>query len=183
MTEIQLETERLYLKAITPQFIHHLFQTKSETEIMSFLGVDDIGFEKYLEMHRGGMETYQLSFCFFLLIEKESQLSIGECGFHTWNKKHHRAELFYLLKSDTYKQKGYMTEALAIVLKYGFENMLLHRLKALIADDNIPSIKLVNRYGFIKEGTMREDYFTNGKYEDSDCYSLLKSEWLKSFQG
>lgn len=180
MTAIQLETERLYLKAITPQFIHHLFQTKSKPEIMGFLGVDDIGFEKYLEMHKGGMETYQLSLYFFLLIEKKSQLPIGECGFHTWNKKHHRAELFYSLRSDTYKQKRYMTEALAMVLKYGFENMLLHRLQALIANYNMPSIKLVNRYGFTKEGTIKEDYFTNGKYEDSDCYSLLKSEWLKS---
>lgn len=177
MSEIQLETKHLHLKAITSQFIHHFFQTKSKLEIMDFLGVDDTGFEKYLEMHKGGIETYQLSLCFFLLIEKESQLPIGECGFHTWNKKHHRAELFYSLRNDIYKQKGYMTEALAIVLKYGFEQMSLHRIEALIADWNEPSLKLINKYGFVKEGIMRQDYFYNGKYEDSICYSLLKSEW------
>lgn len=177
MTEIIIETDRLQLKAITPTFIHHLFNNKSKEEMISFFGFDEQGFEKYKEMHEKGMETYQISFLFFLLISKQTNLPIGECGFHTWNKKHNRAELFYSLRADEHKRKGFMTEAIPVILRYGFEQMALHRVEALIAGWNEPSLKLINKYGFTKEGIMREDYFENGKHEDSICFSLLASEY------
>jgi ribosomal-protein-alanine N-acetyltransferase len=63
------------------------------------------------------------------------------------------------------------------VLDVGFIELNLHRIEALVAADNTPSVKLLLRYGFTKEGTMREDYVVEGKNEDSDCYSLLKWEW------
>ena len=130
-------------------------------------------------MHEHGMETHRLSMYFFLLINRENNLPIGECGFHTWNKSHNRAELFYSLRNDADKQKGFMTEALQAVLDFGFNQLNLHRITALVAAYNIPSVKLLLRYGFTKEGTMREDYIVDGKNEDSDCYSLLKWEWKK----
>lgn len=73
-----------------------------------------------------------------------------------------------------------MTEALETVLKFGFTELNLHRVEALIADENEPSKRLLLRYGFLKEGTMREDYVVNGVNEDSDCYALLKWEWEKN---
>lgn len=180
MTEIIIETERLKFIRITPTFIHHLFNTKSKEEIKTYFDFDDQGFEKYQDMHEKGMETYQLSFLFFLLVDKQSNLPIGECGFHTWNKKHNRAELFYFLKADEHKRKGFMTEAIPVILRYGFEQMDLHRVEALIAAWNEPSLKLVNKFNFVKEGVMREDYFDNGRHEDSTCYSLLVSEYKSS---
>ena len=68
---------------------------------------------------------------------------------------------------------------LKAILEFGFTELKLHRVEALIAAENEPSLKLLLRYGFSKEGTMREDYVVNGKNEDSDCYSLLKWEWEK----
>ena len=70
-----------------------------------------------------------------------------------------------------------MTEALKSVLEFGFNELNLHRVQALVADWNIASIKLLAKYGFFKEGTMREDYRGDDKNEDSDCYSLLEWEW------
>ena len=177
MNEIQLETERLRLKMITPNFITQIFKNQTKPEIITLLHLDETGFERYEDMFLNGMETFQLSFLYFFLIEKETDKIIGECGFHTWHKKHRRAELFYSLKKDEYKQKGYMTEAVAEVIKYGFEQMNLHRIQALIADWNYASLKLIDKYGFINEGTMREDYFHDGKQEDSICFSLLASEY------
>jgi ribosomal-protein-alanine N-acetyltransferase len=70
-----------------------------------------------------------------------------------------------------------MTEAIKPVLKYGFETLNLHRIEAKVADWNIPSIKLLLRSGFTKEGTLTQDYFHEGAYHDSDCYVLLRHEW------
>jgi ribosomal-protein-alanine N-acetyltransferase len=64
-------------------------------------------------------------------------------------------------------------------LEYGFTKLNLHRIEALVADWNTPSLKLVAKNGFAKEGTMREDYIVNGVSENSECFSLLKWEWEK----
>jgi ribosomal-protein-alanine N-acetyltransferase len=175
--QIEIITERLILRSITPAIIHELFHTKTKEEIINYFGFDEAGFEHCKTMHEKGMETHRISMFYFLLMDKQSNLPIGECGFHTWTASHNRAEVFYNMKNDAFKQKGLMTEALNKVLEYGFTELKLHRVEALIAAENQPSLKLLQRYGFTKEGTMREDYVVEGKNEDSDCYSLLKWEW------
>ncbi|UPT69677.1 MAG: GNAT family N-acetyltransferase [Flavobacterium sp. JAD_PAG50586_2] len=179
--QIEITTPRLILKSITPAIIHELFNTKSKEEIKTYFGMDDAGYEHYKEMNEKGVETHRLSIFVFLLIDKESGLPIGECGFHTWNATHNRAEVFYVMRDENSKQKGLMTEALKTVLDYGFTELKLHRIEALIAAENEASLKLLLRYGFSKEGTMREDYNVNGKNEDSECYSLLKWEWDQNY--
>ena len=174
-----IETRRLILKPITPSIINELFRTKSKSEIIDFFGVDEAGYLRYEEMHEKGMETDRMSLFVFLLINKETGLPIGECGFHTWNQFHRRAEIFYLLRKEEEKQRGLMTEALEEVLKHGFKHLALHRIEALVATDNVPSIKLLEKYNFTREGTVREDYRVGDINEDSDCYSLLKWEWEK----
>jgi ribosomal-protein-alanine N-acetyltransferase len=162
---------------VTPQIINELFHINTKDEVMKYFGVDEAGYQHLKNMHEQGMETHRISLYFFLLMDKTTNQPIGECGFHTWNKTHSRAELFYLLRDDSFKQKGLMTEALKEVLKFGFEELKIHRIETLVADWNTASVKLLERYGFIKEGTMREDYYVNGKHENSDCYSLLNWEW------
>lgn len=177
--QIEIHTPRLILKGITPAIIHLFYSTKSKQEILDYFGFDEGLYEHYKNMHEKGMETHRISLFFFLMIEKETNLPIGDCGFHTWNKSHNRTELFYGLRNDSVKQKGFMTEALQEVLDYGFHELNLHRIEALVGAFNIPSVKLLQHFGFTKEGTMREDYVVDGKNEDSDCYSLLKWEWKK----
>jgi ribosomal-protein-alanine N-acetyltransferase len=172
-----LFTQRLNLIPVTPEVINELFSTCSKEEIMNKFGFDDAGFQNLKSMNDIGMVTHRLSLFFFIIQERQKGIPIGECGFHSWNALHHKADLFYLLRKDSDKQKGYMTEALLQVLNFGFTKLNLHRVQALAASWNIPSVKLLQRYGFTKEGTLREDYLTNGTFEDSDCYSLLKQEW------
>jgi ribosomal-protein-alanine N-acetyltransferase len=174
-----LQTKRLTIKSVTPQNIHELFLTKTKGEIMDFFACDENTFEYYRKMHEGGMETHRISLYFFRIIHAESQRVIGEFGFHTWNKTHRRAEIYYSLRKEEDKQKGYMKEAMESLLDFGFTNLNLHRIQALIDDANTPSKKLLEHFSFQKEGTMREDYNVEGIQEDSECYSLLKPEWGK----
>jgi len=172
-----LTTDRLLLKGLSPKLIHEIFNTHSKAEVMQLMGLAEGDYLHYLEMHEKGMETHRISLFVFMLVEKTTNRPIGECGFHTWNTKHRRAELFYLLRNDADKQKGYMKEALPHVIEYGFAQLGLHRMAAFIDEANTPSLKLLKHFGFTKEGTMREDYFVDGKNEDSDCYALLNWEW------
>ena len=175
--QIEIITERLILKSITPEIIHETYNSLSKEAIMTYFGFDETSFERYKEMHEKGVETYRYSMFYFMVVLKETNKPIGDCGYHTWDFKHNRAEMFYNLHSDEHKRNGYMTEVMVEVLKYGFTELNIHRTEALVADWNTASVKLLEHFGFKKEGTMREDYLTSGKYESSDCYSLLKWEW------
>ena len=147
---------------------------------MTYFDMDAEGFTRMKDMVEKGMETHRLSLCYFLLIDKTTSKVIGECGYHTLNISHQRAELFYSLRNENDKRKGFMKEALKEVLAYGFNTIGLHRIEALTGAWNLASIGLLNHYGFTREGTMREDYVVNGVNENSECYSLLKWEWKKN---
>jgi ribosomal-protein-alanine N-acetyltransferase len=177
MTHEIIHTERTMLKALTPAHIHELFNTLKKEDVIRFLGCPEAMFDRYESMHKNGMETNRISHFFFLIHDKQTNLPIGECGFHTWNRTHRRAELFYALHNDVDKNKGIMREVLQAVLRYGYTNLDIHRIEAKVANWNTPSVKLVQRFGFTKEGVAREDYYVNGNNQDSDCYSLLKWEW------
>lgn len=177
MNQIEISTERLLLKSISPTIINKLFEAKTEAEIKQFFDADEGEYAHLKSMYEGGMETHRLSMFYFLLVDKKDNRIIGNCGFHTWNKTQRRSEFFYGLKYEEDKRKGIMTEVVAEVLNYGFTTLELHRIEALVGSWNIASIKLLEHFKFTKEGTMREDYVVDGKNENSECYSLLKWEW------
>jgi ribosomal-protein-alanine N-acetyltransferase len=70
-----------------------------------------------------------------------------------------------------------MSEAVAAILTYGFNEMKLYRIEAMVADYNTASVRILEKFGFVHEGRLREHYNVNGKMEDSVLYGLLKKEF------
>jgi ribosomal-protein-alanine N-acetyltransferase len=175
-----LETNRLFLKNITPEYLKSVFSTKTDSEIQLEFGLELIEFQKLKLRVQGGLETHSITVNYFLMIEKLTDKIIGECGYHNLNKVHHKAELFYGMRSDEYKKQGFMGEAVPLVIAYGFNHLNLHRIEVKVAPLNTPSVRIIEKNGFIKEGFLREDYLINDKYENSEIYSLLKSEYTTS---
>src|SRR5690349_8800686 len=130
---VELFTERLILRAVTPALIHELYNNWTKEDIKRFFGFDEAVYEHAKAMHEKGMETYRLTLFYFVLVHKETQTPMGECGFHTLNKTHRRTELFYQLRNEADRGKGLMKEALEAVLDYGFTLLDLHRIEALTA--------------------------------------------------
>lgn len=175
---ITIETERLLLKELTPELYDYMFANWEETVIMTYLGSpNEQDFELEKEKYRKGLTSYYLSFKNFLMVEKATGIVIGKIGFHTWKAVHSRAEIGYGLYREHHKRKGYMTEAMLPILRYGFEHMDLNRVEAFASPLNTPSIRLIEKNGFINEGLLRQHYGKNGVAEDSAVYGLLKPEF------
>ncbi|WP_162128089.1 GNAT family N-acetyltransferase [Flavobacterium phycosphaerae] len=173
-----LSTARLLLRKLTPEIFDYIYLHYSDAELMTFLGTaDEAALAKEKEKHRKGLATFNKSFCYFLILDKNTTKIIGWCGFHTWYLDHNRAEIGYGLFDDAYKQKGIMSEAAKAILDYGFGPMNLHRVEALIGKDNMASLSLVKKFGFTQEGLLREHYFTNNTIEDSVVFGLLRQEY------
>lgn len=67
-----------------------------------------------------------------------------------------------------FARQGYMTEALALMLRHAFADLKLHRLEANIQPGNVPSIALVKRAGFVKEGYSRKYLKICGRWRDHE---------------
>ena len=70
--------------------------------------------------------------------------------------------------------KGLVSEALQTVLDFAFNQMHVHSIEANINPFNDRSRNLLIKNGFIKEAYFRENYFYNGKFLDSEIYSLIR---------
>jgi [ribosomal protein S5]-alanine N-acetyltransferase len=169
-----LATPRLNLISFDQNTYDDIFEQASKQEIMQIFGhQNDEEYELECSRYKGGFSTYNLTIQFFQLVEKSSNLVIGWAGYHSWAKQHHRAELFYSLKADEYKRKGYMKEALLPILAYGKNEMQLRRIEAFVATDNVASNRLMEIFGFQKEATIKHRYQFGDEVDTDHLYRLF----------
>jgi ribosomal-protein-alanine N-acetyltransferase len=76
--------------------------------------------------------------------------------------------------------RGYMTEALQLLLRHAFDKMKLHRLEANIQPNNIASIALVKRAGFTKEGYSPRYLKICGRWRDHERWAILAEDWRRN---
>ncbi|MEP7265152.1 MAG: GNAT family protein [Bacteroidota bacterium] len=172
-----IETERLFLRKLSPAVLNDLFKNYSEEIIRKELALfTDAAYIKEKYRYVKGYEMYNKSMLYFQMMDKNTKQIIGSCGYYTWFTDHMRAEIGYSLYEDEHKGKGLMTEVMQPILEYGFNVMNLHRVEALISPDNTPSLKLVKKFHFKEEGFLRQHYFANDEFTGSLLFGLLKME-------
>lgn len=173
----RIETKRLLLIGLTAEDMTTIFTTLSKDEIMKILGHRTQ--EEYRQEERkqiNGYASYNRRFLLFLLKDKETGQIIGRCGLHNWNVEHCRAEIGYNIVDESFKRRGFMSEAVEAIVKYGFEELNLNRIEALVGIGNVPSLRLVEKNNFKMEGQLRQHYPLGDGFEDSLLFSKLQEE-------
>jgi len=108
----------------------------------------------------------------------DSNLIIGKITLFQLSKQNQRAEIGYVLDRRHWG-KGYMTEALGWLLAHAFDEMKLHRLEADTDPDNLPSLALLEKFGFSQEGLFRDRWWVHGKWHASVMLGLLEEDYRK----
>jgi len=172
-----LETERLILREIGTNDNEALFDIFSSETIMKYYGMfpyEEMSQAEQLISNFAKAFDEEKSIRWGIELKGENIL-VGTCGFHNWNKKHQRAELGYELHDNHWK-KGYVSEAISEVIKYGFHNLELNRIEALVYPDNIASHNSLEKLGFDKEGLLKEYCIFRNIKQDLIMYSLISNE-------
>ncbi len=99
---------------------------------------------------------------------------IGIAGYDDIIKDNMVATLFIGIGDENYLGKGFGKEAMLELLNYGFNTLNLYRIQLNVISFNIPAIKLYEKVGFQKEGTMKEFVLRNGQRYDLYMYAKLK---------
>jgi len=110
-------------------------------------------------------------------IEQSSDGSfVGWCGLTQWNPTYRSASLGYCLREQAWGH-GYATEAARALLRWAFDTLDLNRVQAEADTRNAASARVLEKLGFVREGTLREDCVVDGDVSDSWVYGLLRREW------
>ena len=104
---------------------------------------------------------------------------LGWCSLTRWNPDYRSASLGYCL-GDAAWGHGYATEAARSVLQWAFATLDLNRVQAETDTRNAASARVLEKLGFVREGTLREDCVVNGEVSDSWVYGLIRRQWQPS---
>lgn len=100
---------------------------------------------------------------------------IGSIGL-SLHREHQRGEMGYWI-GRPYWGKGYVSEAAREVLRFGFEELGLHRIHAHHMTVNPASGAVLKKLGMTHEGTLRHHTLKWGEFHDIECYGILAAEF------
>jgi len=85
-------------------------------------------------------------------------------------------ELSYQLYGEAFAGRGYATEAVQLLVDYLFDTKRYGRIHLVIVPDNVASVRIAEKCGFVLEGTVRGAFFNQGRGQDVLLYSLLRDD-------
>jgi [ribosomal protein S5]-alanine N-acetyltransferase len=174
----RIETKHYFLRGVNLEDAEALFTFMGDAGTMTYItphpatSIDEVKNKimRHLENFKVMKEIP------WVIVSKDLGEIIGFFRFHKLNLWHKKAEMGAVIRKD-YQQKGVMTEVLKAVLDFGFDRLGLNRIVGDVFADNKGSEKLLQKYGFFKEGQLRQTDFDGVRYHDTVVYSLLKSEY------
>lgn len=95
---------------------------------------------------------------------------------HMGDSEYGRGELAYWIDPDE-QGNGYATDASRLLLSHCFDGLGLHKVVVRAFESNAASQRVVEKLGFTREGTFRDEAFVDGRWEDYYRYGLLREEW------
>ena len=170
-----LETNRLILRHLNSDDVNEILALRSNPEIMKFIPRPLIKTTKEALEFIATMDANinnNIVINWAITTQEDDKL-IGMIGFYRMKPENYRAEVGYILSAE-YHGQGIMTQALQRVIQFGFEEMGLNSIEAVIDPENYGSEKVLLKNNFVKEGHFKEHTFFEGKFLDSVFYSILR---------
>ena len=116
----------------------------------------------------------------FLIYKSDNEDFIGEVNISNVQRGIIQScTIGYWIAKDC-EGKGMMSESLELVKEFIFNELKLHRIEAACLPHNMPSLKLLLKNGFIKEGTARKLLKINDKWQDHTVLSFILDDFKKS---
>lgn len=170
-----LETERLLLRQVNTKDADDILALRSNKEVMKyiprpFLKNKEEAFE-LIAMFDDKIEN-NIGINWGITFLDAPEKLLGIIGHYRIKPEHYRAEVGYMLFPE-YSGEGIVSEALKKVVEYGFKEMKLHSIEAVLDPKNSGSEKVLLKSGFVKEAHLLENEYYEGRFLDTLIYSIL----------
>lgn len=173
-----LPTERLLLRPFADADGEALFALQSDAEVLRYWDsppwTDREDVARFMAGCRRMAETDDGA---RVAVERASDGTfLGWCTFNDWNPTFRSASLGFCFTKASWG-RGYATEAAGALLGWAFATLDLNRVQSEADTRNMASARVLEKLGFLREGTLRQDCIVNGDVSDSWVYGLLRADW------
>lgn len=165
------------LRALRPDDAPAWYAYLSDPEVTQLTSYDvsSIGdVRRMIDYYMAGYSRQQSNR--WALVEKDSDVLIGTCGFYRWDVHDGIGELGYDLARN-YWGKGIMTQAVHVAVRWGFTELRANQVQATVMVGNVASARVLEKCGFSLEGTLHEYKICRGQPRDFWTFALLRREY------
>lgn len=171
----KLVGERVYLAPMIMENLEKYTEWMNDFETTDYIGTSSS--VTTLEGERSWLERNIDNDGMFCIVEKESDKLIGNIGLKDINHLHRTATLGIFIGDKECRNKGYGTDAIKLLLDYGFNYLNLKNIKLDVFEFNQRAKACYEKCGFKEYGRRRKCYFLNGKYYDRIEMDILAEEF------
>ncbi len=172
-----LKGEYVGLRSVEKNDLPILLEWRNQPEYRQF-------FREYRELNLENQNRWfdikvmeDSSTIMFTIIDLQNGEILGACGLCYIDWINRNADFsIYIGKDNIYIDKKYAYDAARVMMKYGFEELNLHRLWTELYDFDNKKIAMFTELGFEQEGCHRETHWTHGKWCNSVFFSLLANK-------
>jgi len=168
----------IYLRALEPGDLDFLYRLENDESVWEISNTatpySKFVLKQYLDnAHRDIYEVKQLR---LVICVTESDTVIGFIDLFDFDPKHHRAGVGIIIFSEKDRQKGYASQALAVLTTYAFAHLGVRQLYANITEDNSTSIQLFEKLGYTRSGVKRDWIHAAGGYKNELFYQYFNEK-------
>ena len=174
----KIEGERLYLSPINEEDVETYVKWMNDFNVTDGLGISHnittISGEKEWIQNTTKSNDIQLA-----IVKKENDTLIGNCSLHQINHYKKTATLGIFIGEEQERNKGYGTETVKLLIKYGFEYLNLNNIMLQVYSFNERAIKSYKKAGFKEFGRRHNVLTIKNKLYDEIYMEILKEDYFQ----
>jgi RimJ/RimL family protein N-acetyltransferase len=174
-----LTGDRVYLRPLSQEDAETYFQQLFDPEVRRLTGTTRAftkeGIQRYIDAKSQDSSTVLLLICL-----KDTDEVIGDIALQDLDPINRNCNIRIAIESE-YQGKGYGSEAMPLMLDYGFGILNMHRIELEVFSYNTRALKMYEKLGFTQEGIQRDYLYYNHKYHDCIKMSILEDEFREIY--
>ena len=174
MSDIRLEdqTVGIYLRKMTVDDTDNIVKWRNKEAVRSrFLYREPFTQEGHLQWIKTKIDT---GLAVQMIICTGEHTPIGSVYLRDIDRLNRKAEYGIFIGEEDALGKGYGTAAAKLMLRYGFEQLSLHKIFLRVLADNARAIASYEKAGFVREAYLKDEVFLDGKFCDIVFMAMIR---------
>jgi len=168
--------ERIYLSPINIDDLEIYTKWMNDVEVVSNLG----NYHRLLSLNneKSALESLTTDGQNYAIVLTDGDLLIGGVSLNEVSHIHRTATAGIFIGEAEFRDKGYGTEAMRLMVEFGFKTLNLHNIMLTVHSDNIRAINSYIKVGFKEFGRRRDSRYIDGSYLDTIYMEVLDTDYF-----
>lgn len=177
-TTLPIRGEKIILRQFRPEDSQPLWESIGDKEFNRLTGTHATFTREMIDQYvaRQNNPDDDSRAAFIIALPDDSR-AVGEVVINEIDHDNHNANIRIALFYQADVSKGYGTEAMRLMVDYGFRQLGLHRISLTVYAFNPRAIRAYEKVGFKHEGILRDMLYWDGEYINGIIMSILAHEW------